>query len=83
LGLGLWALGFGLWALGLGLQPLGSDMPPGSPAATERQTVWVGAGRRSRCLYSCFMIRPTFAGEKNSAGEIVPAFIRTKPSIAS
>jgi len=27
------------------------------------------------------MIRPTLSGEKNSAGEIVPAFICTKPSM--
>jgi hypothetical protein len=25
------------------------------------------------------MIAPTFSGERNSAGEIVPAFIWTKP----
>ena len=28
------------------------------------------------------MILPTFSGAKNAAGEIVPAFIFTKPSIA-
>src|SRR6187455_2276321 len=50
-------------------------------ATVDRVSIALAASVHARDCAAA-MIDPTLSGAKNSAGEIVPAFIRTKSSIA-